>query len=324
LSFAAMWESTYRPPASRSRLMWAATAACSVALLLLAASQALGTAGNLGISMRELQAGGPAHSSLPMREQWLQEVLSAQKRPPAWDPLRRLQPVGGSALRHPRKAGGRASTATSPVDPTYALLYGSSSRFAAASLHPSMAPQKGKSGPGQARSSIGTTSRARLRDQVASQPSGAPVIALLGQRLRLGDQSFAANSEIHGIVVGSSDAGTRLFVDFKFIRRPNGSIYNIVATARDEQGRQGLPGARLIGKSSAGSVGLAAASQAMGAAGRALAGTAGSIVGAGIDGATGSALGKVNRMDQDESLILCEAGLPFNLYVLSAGEPVDP
>ena len=339
-TFASVWQTAHAPPKNAGRLIWASLAALAV-LLLTGVLIAVGT--SLVGHPAEVRAADEkaAQVAQASRKTWLEDVLEAQHSAALPDPFRAPR----AAVRRPRGAAGAARTTTatavagrSPqrrtsgaahssagrdaIDPRYAAYFGSSSRYAHASVHASSVRSKnlqvdaaGKKGGGVQ----GLSLRARLKDQVADSPAGAPVVALLTRRTPFNGMTLPAGSEVHGTVMGTGNEGTRIFIEFHFIRQTDGQHTPIVAVARDEMGRYGIAGKKLFNGRSAGSVGVSAATRVLGAAGRRLAGTVGDILGAGIEGATESGSRKAQRADGDEYVLVADPGAPLAIYVTALG-----
>ncbi|HET6343393.1 MAG TPA: hypothetical protein VFH51_00620 [Myxococcota bacterium] len=163
----------------------------------------------------------------------------------------------------------------------------------------------------------GIVLRARLQDEVSSDPTGAPVIAVLARRADAGDVRLAPGTELHGRVVGSNE--TRIFVTFDFARTPGGERISLQGTARDEGGRVGIPGKKMFTQRTAGSIGVASASKVIQEAGRELAGPIGSVLGAGLEGAADAGADKTKRADRDEYVLIAQRGAGFAVYLQSSG-----
>jgi hypothetical protein len=330
-SYAEMWASAYEAPKSTVRL-WFALAAATLVLLAvyptLQIIEALG--GAISLTVPPLK-GPPAARATASSKAWLEDVLNAQKVPSAWTPPLTLDEAQtppsrpeGKRKRRPPSASASGSGAPLPenlddADPFYGHLFGAKERYAASSLYSSSGDRvaQGK-GHSAGRSNVhGMTLMARLQDRVAGAPAGAPVIAILAKKSHIGDHSLPAGSQIHGTVVGPGNEDTRIYIDFAFARVPGGLNVPLLGTARDVEGRHGIPGRKLLSGAAAGSIGLAAASRAAGAAGKALAGTLGSILGAGVEGATQSGTHKAQRADRDEYVVIAEQGTPLSIYLYS-------
>jgi hypothetical protein len=337
-TFASVWQTAHAPPKNAGRLIWASLAALAV-LLVTGVLIAVGT--SLVGHPAEVRAADEkaAQVAQASRKSWLEDVLEAQHSAALPDPFNAPR----AAVRRPRGAAGAARLATAAtgrssrrrtsnaarsaagrdaIDPRYAAYFGSSSRYAHASVHASSVRAKtlqvdaaGKKSGGVQ----GLSLRARLKDQVADSPAGAPVVALLTRRTPFNGMTLPAGSEVHGTVMGTGNEGTRIFIEFHFIRQTDGQHTPIVAVARDEMGRYGIAGKKLFNGRSAGSVGVSAATRVLGAAGRRLAGTVGDILGAGIEGATESGTRKAQRADGDEYVLVADPGAPLAIYVTALG-----
>lgn len=150
----------------------------------------------------------------------------------------------------------------------------------------------------------------RVKDAIGSTPPG-PVIAVVAAPVRVGAIDLPRGAELHGRVTGAS--GPRVLVDFTFAI-VNGRNIQLNGTALGADGRAGVPGRRGFG----GVSGLAAG--ASGAAAQALieaaAGATGNpVAAAAIRGAAPGALDKATRIDNEEDLVLTDAGARFFVYV---------
>jgi hypothetical protein len=338
-TFASVWETAHATPKNTGRLLWASLAALAV-LLLAGVLIAVGT--SLVGHPAEVRAADEkaAQVAQASRKSWLEDVLEAQQSAALPDPFhaprtasRRprgtsvaARPAGRNSTR-PTGSGAARSVARSTVrsdaiDPRYAAYFGSPSRYAHASVHASSVRPNGAPGGASGKKGSGVQGlslRARLKDQVADSPSGAPVVALLTRRTPFNGVTLPAGSEVHGTVMGTGNEGTRIFIEFHFIRQTDGQHTPIVAVARDEMGRYGIAGKKLFNGRSAGSVGVSAATRVLGAAGRRLAGTVGDILGAGIEGATEAGSRKAQRADGDEYVLVADPGAPLAIYVTALG-----
>lgn len=268
------------------------------------------------------------------KAEWTEDLLAAQSEVPRYlDPVsaaapakaRARAPAPTSAPKRLRTVVATGPEAAAPETPVlqpqspYAALYGSSSRYAAANSGPSA---RGSSAPAPALVSSdagrGSVVYARLKDQVASSPAGGEVIAALTHRAKVGKHVLSAGTEVHGQVTGADSS--RVYVQFAFARLSDGSHLALQGTARDEQGRQGIPGTQPFDGKAAGSVGLASASRGVQAAGRELAGGLGAIVGSMLESATDSGASKAQRADRDEIVVIAKSGVPFRIYIQAIGE----
>ena len=340
-TFASVWQTAHAPPKNAGRLIWASLAALAV---LLVTGVLIAVGSSLVGHPAEVRAADEKDAQVAQasRKSWLEDVLEAQHSAALPDPFN----ASRAAVRRPRGAAGapgaartataatgrssqrrtsgaaRSAAARDAIDPRYAAYFGSSSRYAHASVHASSVRAKtlqvdaaGKKSGGVQ----GLSLHARLKDQVADSPAGAPVVALLTRRTPFNGMTLPAGSEVHGTVMGTGNEGTRIFIEFHFIRQTDGQHTPIVAVARDEMGRYGIAGKKLFNGRSAGSVGVSAATRVLGAAGRRLAGTVGDILGAGIEGATESGTRKAQRADGDEYVLVADPGAPLAIYVTGLG-----
>lgn len=278
--------------------------------------------------MQELGSGPIDGSKL------LRDVLEGQQQAAAWDPgmvgsqearstkntadkrqgMMPLYPRKGQTQEQMKKI---EAAPDDGVDPEYAALWGSGDRYAALGRRASSEAAEAvteKEGLDSPKGS-GSVLPARLLDRVAGTPAGAPVIAILTRKQRLGDLILPVNTEIHGTVAGTGAEETRIFLNFEFVRLRDGRVVPIRGVARDPQGRHGIPAKRLFGKGAAGSIGLASASRAFRQVGRHLAGQVGDAVGAGLEGATDSATDKAQRADRDEHVLVAEPGVSISIYI---------
>lgn len=224
--------------------------------------------------------------------------------------------VSASPARAARwPAGARPAAHIAAADDAYSSLFGDADQFRAGNrLH----PRSGEAtalGASTAASGEGTLMAARLETEVASAPSGGPVVAVLQRPVRVGDQLLPRGAQVHGTCRGTGNSDTRVFIDFDFIRLAGGKSLPIAGMAVDLEGRHGVPGRKMITRRSAGSVGLTAAARAARALGRGLAGSVGGAIGAGIDGAADASGQKAQRLDQDEYVVIAARGTPLQIYL---------
>ena len=279
----------------------------------------------------------PTHVDEPLsapskQAAWVTDAMAAQHEAMPWDPLASRRPAPeNNPPKRPRRQNQRprhtpdlkheappAALAEPPQPSRYAELWGPAERYTAASSMPSSRAAATIPSTDRAGGVQGMLLYARLKDQVASNPAQASVIATLSHKATLNDDLLAAGSEIHGTVTSADD--TRIFVTFAFARLSNGRTISLVGSARDLQGRLGIAGQKSLTRKSAGSVGLASATRALQAAGREIAGAAGVILGAGIEGATDAGSDKAKRADNDEYVLIAKPGTALQIYVQSTGE----
>lgn len=339
-SFAEVFAAANPEPRDSSRLLLAICGALAVVAVSVCVAALLDRV-RLPSVMPE--GGGDLAHSLLGNETWLRDVVSGQRQASTWDPYqpgsRALEVTDGAAperVEHPPRPAPRsprqlpgspkepAPTSGRPsdeeVDPAYAAMWGSGERYAALGRRASSERPIEADGPAPAGpETAGTLLQVRLWDKVAGTPTGAPVIALVTRRERIGEQVLPANSELHGTVTGTGSQETRIFLEFSFARLRDGTTVPFRGVARDSQGRHGIPAKKLFGKQSAGSVGLSTATRAIRRVGQRVAGRVGDVVGAGLEGATDSTTDKAQRVDRDEVVLIAEPGTPFTVYILAAG-----
>lgn len=198
----------------------------------------------------------------------------------------------------------------------FTSLFGSQTRFARAAKHASGVKRKEAVFP-RVRDVRGLILEARLVDEVASDPAGAPIIALLTQEATLGQTRLPRGTELHGTVQGTGAEGSRVFVTFNFARNHSGAVLELSGDARDRNGRYGIPGRKIVTHKAVSSIGLASATRAMQAAGHQLAGSAGTILGAGIGGLVDSGGEKLRRVDSDEFVVIAPPQTRISVYLQS-------
>lgn len=201
------------------------------------------------------------------------------------------------------------------VHPAYAKLYGSSPRAGGGGIIPAQGARATKAG---ANSIAGVRLSARLIDDVASEPTGSPVVAVLTQASKLGPFSLPAGTEIHGQTTGGQ--GPRLFVKFTFARFANSTRAPIKfnAIARGKDGRKGIPGKRNLDAGTAGGVASTGAGDAIRDAAGALAEAAGDVLGSDAIRSMGNkASTKVQTMAVEENLVVAPRGTVFAVYFQS-------
>lgn len=264
-----------------------------------------------------------------MRQQWLRDVLAAQKQfaqGSAWEPVPGMMAKGvhakPSKTAQPKPAPALTAkpqlTPADTADPYFTAMFGSASRYAQANTKPSVRQDQARATAAHDSVYRGTILHARLQSEVASDPVGAPMVAVMRRATSLGSLSLPAGTEAHGVIRGASAAGARVFVDFLFVRLPSGVTHNIAGIAQDTGGRAGIPGTRRLTRATAGSVGLASVGRAVNAAGREFAGAAGRVVGAGVEGATESGSEKAQRLDRDEYVVVVPRSTLLNIYLTDA------
>lgn len=216
--------------------------------------------------------------------------------------------------REPAHRMGPSAYRQAAADNAYASLFGDAEQFRAGNR---LRPRSGEAaalvdstGHGE-----GTLMAARLETEVASAPSGGPVVAVLQRAARIGGQLVPRGAQVHGTCRGTGNSDTRVFIDFDFIRLAGGKSMPIAGMAVDLEGRHGVPGRKMITGRSAGSVGLTAAARAARALGRGLAGSVGGAIGAGIDGAADATGQKAQRLDQDEYVVIAARGTALQIYL---------
>lgn len=329
-SFAQLWGAAHPQPRSFGR----AIVAGGLVLMLAAVGGPLYLyLDSLDVFAVELPVldGGPAlgpHRS--KQSEWLEDLLTAQdERPRHLDPVASPAPSAPQRPRPPARRSRPAGAQPAPVaqvqeqeplrQSPYEALYGSSARYAAANSGPSARPAAAAAAaPTSASTGRGTVIYARLKDQIASHPAGGEVVATLTHRAKAGKHVLPAGTEMHGQVTGADTS--RVYVQFMFARFSDGSHLALQGTARDEQGRQGIPGTQPFDKKAAGSIGLASATRGVQAAGRELAGGLGAVVGSLLEGAVDSGSSKAQRADRDESVVIAQRGATFRIYVQAVGE----
>ena len=200
----------------------------------------------------------------------------------------------------------------------YFSAYGSSEHFAAMHAGPSGFQGRTVDQGSNASQDRGVVLQARLVTAAASEPTGAPVVAVLLRPSKLGATVWPRGTEVHGLVRGGSGAGDRVFAEFTFLRLATGETCDIAGHAQDRQGRLGVPGKRHLTGATAQSVGIASVGRAAGVAGRELAGGVGRVLGAGVEGAIDSGSDKARRIDRDEFVVVAERNTPFSIYLSAA------
>lgn len=316
---------------AKPRVTWPVAAAIAGAVVCVMGGLMLFAAFAQGPRLRLLPSdmGAPAATEPQVRQQWLQDVLAAQKQfaQGGWDPVapNSMTPRTGRAADSTslQPARGRGASKLPPSAPAtennvYTAMFGSPERFARANAHPSVHARPAASAAAQQSIYRGTILHGYLQSELASEPVGGPTVALLPRAMRLGPLHLPAGTQVHGSVRGASTAGARVFVDFEFLRLPSGATYNIAAVAQDSGGRVGLAGKRHMTRATAGSVGLASVGRAVQAAGREFAGTAGRVLGAGVEGAAESGSDKAQRLDRDESVVIVPRQTPLRIYLTDA------
>lgn len=213
------------------------------------------------------------------------------------------------ALRPPRRGVSEPSHSANEDSDPWRQRYGTRTSFnsatAAQGPTPSAAPTTATT-PAAA----GVKIAVRVKDAIGSTPPG-PVIAVVAVPVRVGTIDLPRGAELHGRVTGAS--GPRVLVDFT-VAIVNGRNIQLNGTALGADGRAGVPGRRGFG----GASGLAAG--ASGGAAQALieaaAGATGNpVAAAAIRGAAPGALDKTTRIDNEEDLVLTDAGARFFVYV---------
>ena len=159
-------------------------------------------------------------SGHPQRDVWLKDVLAARSETPqSWDPggaLATIQAPQEQRLeRRTTAIRSRPRSRTSPAqnseparpasqtDDFYGAIFGSAQRYRIASAKPSSPGPLTMPSGAKASNAEGIVLRARLQDEVSSDPAGAPVIAVLARRADAGAVRLAPGTELHGRVVGS-------------------------------------------------------------------------------------------------------------------------
>lgn len=229
--------------------------------------------------------------------------------PPAPQPQR--ENPESTRAQVPKRGGGRASHAPpqpAVPDNPYANFYGSGSANSGA-----ISVQSGGDEAG-AGSVKGKRLDACLIDKIASRPSGAAVIVKLTKEAKVGNHTFPVGAEVHGKVTGAD--GNRIFVAFEFVRFGKDEVVRISGVVRGKDGRTGLPGKKLLDGNAGQSVATAGASSAItGVAGAAAGAIAGPVAGGVVQGVGDSASQKVERLDNDEALVVANGSTPVVVYL---------
>jgi serine/threonine-protein kinase len=223
-------------------------------------------------------------------------------------------PAGGDA---PSPAPAAPAAPAAAGADAWQQMYGS----AAAELNTgALTVGAGDKAGGAAPAAKGVRLAARLVDNAASQPAGAPVVAKLTAAANLGGQRLPLGTEIHGRTTSSQ--GLRVFVAFEFLRLPDGTTVPISAVARGTDGRPGVPGERTLGSGAAGSVATTAGSALIRETAGKLANAAGDALGSqSLREAAGDSAEKAKRLDPSEDLVLAKRGTNFVVYVESITQP---
>ncbi len=242
------------------------------------------------------------------------ELAERESSSPA-APATPQSPQEAARSEQPSKRGGskgaRSSSAASPAaDDPWAALYGNGGP----TNNGAISVRNGGDGGGDSGSVQGMRLDARLIDKVASRPTGSAVIVKLTKEAKLGTHKFPIGAEVHGKVTGAD--GNRIFVSFEFIRFGNNEVVRISGVVRGKDGRQGLPGKKQLDGNAGQSVATAGASSAIsGAAGAAAGAIAGPVAGGVVQGVGDSASQKVERLDNDEALVIATGNTPVVVYV---------
>ncbi|MFH1810266.1 MAG: protein kinase, partial [Pseudomonadota bacterium] len=219
--------------------------------------------------------------------------------------------------RNKKKPAGATPTNDRPADNAqpygdYAAIYGSGAAMNTGALV--LPTDQGAGAPGAPSETRGLTLGVKLVGDIASQPTNAPVVGRVIKNLTLAGKKIPAGSEVHGVATGSS--GTRILVNFSFIRLADSTTIPIVGVAKDTGGRLGIPGKKNADLGTASSVIADTASAVGSEAGNRLAGVVDDTIGqAGVRSATGSAARKSERLDNSENVVISRSGTRFVVYL---------
>ena len=216
-----------------------------------------------------------------------------------------------------------AAEVVTPSQAAYADLFGAPEQYQAGNALRAVTGG-GADVDDEANGGEGTLMPARLVTEVASVPTGGPVVATLQRPVRIAGQLLPRGAEVHGVCKGSGNSDTRVFVHFDFVRLSGGRSLPIRGEAVDLQGRNGIPGRKMVTGKSVGSVGLSAATRVARALGRSVAGTVGNVVGSGLEGAADAGQQKAERFDQDEYVVVAGRGAPIQIYVTQMKRGAKP
>jgi len=264
----------------------------------------------------------PVHALDPqirtqLQAQWKQITKEAQviePKPSVGLPV--IQSEGGapSRLKTLTVSGAR------PPHADYTALGGPQEEYQAVAHHSALpAPVVSKASSKPSSLGRGTLVWARLRDDVASTPIGAPFIAHLTKSAKVGSLQLAPGAELHGVTCAYQGEDDRLHLRVEFVRLADQSLYPVTGWVRDLQGRAGLCGNTQEPRTRAGQAGLVAVGRMARRAGRALAQQSGSLLGVGIEEAVDVAPDALEPVSTRREPVVVSRHTPLQVYIGSVG-----
>jgi hypothetical protein len=218
------------------------------------------------------------------------------------------------ATRANRKQGGKrpakVAVEPEPANP-YAAMYGTQYTNTGTLVQSGSTDEAGQP---SVTGSKGLRIKARLADDIASQPANAPVIATVTSSITLGDRVIPTGSEVHGVVSGGTE--TRVQVTFHTVRTPAGETISIAGVARGTRGRVGIPGKKNVDVGTASNVAADAIVAVGQETGNVLADAVDNTIGkAGVRAGVGSASKNGKRFDNSELVVIVRKGARFEVYL---------
>ena len=220
----------------------------------------------------------------------------------------RRQHGDSAAHEAPRSPAAPAPVIAAASDDPWVRRYGTRVSYNTSASAPESAPPAGRAT--YVAPIAGTRIQVRANDAIASAPQG-PVIAVVETPTRVGPLELPAGTELHGRSAGAS--GTRILISFTFAII-EGKNVPLKGTALGADGRPGVPGAKSLGGVSDVLAG-AAAGGAQALVGIAAAATGNPLAQGLISGAGAPAVGKTSRLNNEEDLVVANAGARFFVYV---------